>query len=125
MLNPCGRNLHARTRRFLREKLISGQDLFSSYEGQQGASDRQDACFLFRDLQGFRRVGAGSRAGFTSSRLPPPWNFSYFCIMCGLDKFRLVDQNGLERGLSALLLKSLAVGRRQESESIEVNIHMG
>ena len=31
----------------------------------------------------------------------------------------LVDQNWLERNLSALLLKTLVVGRRQQSESIE------
>ena len=32
----------------------------------------------------------------------------------------VVDQNWLERDLSALLLRALAVGRRQQSESIEV-----
>ena len=33
----------------------------------------------------------------------------------------LVDQNGLERDLSALLLRTLAVGRRQKIDSIEVS----
>ena len=41
----------------------------------------------------------------------------YFCTMCGLEKLGLVDQNWLERNLSALLLRTLAVGRRQQSES--------
>ena len=44
--------------------------------------------------------------------------------MCGLDKLGLVDQNWLERNLSALLLITLAVGRRQQSESIEVALAM-
>ena len=50
------------------------------------------------------------------------FNFAYFCMMtCGLEKLiGLVDQNWSERGLSALSLKTLAVGRRQQSESIEV-----
>ena len=41
-------------------------------------------------------------------------------MMCGLEKLRIVDQTYLERDLSALLLRTLAVGRRQQSESIEV-----
>ena len=44
--------------------------------------------------------------------------------MCGLEKLRLVDQNCLERDLSALLLKTLALGRRQQSESTEVALDM-
>ena len=39
--------------------------------------------------------------------------------MCGLEKHELVDQNWLERKLSALLLRTLVVGKRQQSESIE------
>ena len=34
--------------------------------------------------------------------------------MCGLEKLGLVDQSWLERNLSALLLRTLAVGRRQQ-----------
>ena len=41
-------------------------------------------------------------------------------MVYGLEKVGLVDQNYLERDLSALLLRTLAVGRRQQSESIEV-----
>ena len=52
------------------------------------------------------------------------FNFPYFCMMCGLEKLGLVDQNCLERCLSALLLRTLAVGRRQQSESIGVALDM-
>ena len=72
MLNPCARESKARTGRFLREKLISYYGLFSSYEGRQGAANGQDLWGFFRDTQGFGRLDAGSRAGFTSSRPPPP-----------------------------------------------------
>ena len=72
VLNPCVRQLKARTRRFLRGKLISGHGLFSSYEGQQGVANGQGPWEVFRDAQGFGRLDASSRAGFTSSRLPTP-----------------------------------------------------
>ena len=42
------------------------------------------------------------------------------CQMCGLEKLGLVDQNWLERNFSVFLLRTLVVGRRQHSESIEV-----
>ena len=82
---------------------------------------------FFRDAQGFGRLDAGSRAGFTSSRPPPHhgsrcFNFPYFCMMYGLEKLGLVDQNWLVRNLSALLLWTLVVGRWQQSESIEVSL---
>ena len=49
------------------------------------------------------------------------FNFLFFCMICGLKIFGLfVDQNCLERDLFALLLITLAVGRRQQSESIGV-----
>ena len=56
---------------------------------------------------------------------PPPWTsvfrFSLFLYkMCGLEKLGLVDQNWLERNFSGFLLRTLVVGRRQHSESIEV-----
>ena len=44
--------------------------------------------------------------------------------MCGLEKLGLVDQNWSERNLSALLLRTLVVGRRQQSESIEAALDM-
>ena len=88
----------------------------------------QDSWGIFKDAQGFGRLDAGSRAGSTSPRPPPPWTsvfqFPYFCTMCGLEKLGFVDQNWLERNLSGLLLRTLVVGRRQHSESIEVAIDM-
>ena len=55
---------------FLREKLMSGRGLSSSYEGQQRAANQQDLWGFFKDAQGFGRLDAGFRAGFTSSRPP-------------------------------------------------------
>ena len=52
------------------------------------------------------------------------FNFSYFCMTCDLEKLGLVDQNILERDLSAVLLRTLAVGRDQKSKSIEVALDM-
>ena len=45
-------------------------------------------------------------------------------MMYGLDKLGLVDRNVLERDLSTLLLRTLAVSRRQQSELIEVALDM-
>ena len=51
--------------------------------------------------------------------------FSLFLYkMCGLEKLGLVDQNWLERNFSGFLLRTLVVGRRQHSESIEVVLDM-
>ena len=50
--------------------------------------------------------------------------FIYFCTMCGLENLGLVDQNWLERIFSDFLLRTLVVGRRQHSESIEVALDM-
>ena len=59
---------------------------------------------FFKAAQGFGRLDAGSRAGFTSSRPPIPrtsvFRVSYFCTMCGLEKLGLVDQNWFERNVS-------------------------
>ena len=98
---------------------------FFFLRGPQGAANGQDSWGFFKNAQGFGRLDAGSRAGFTSSRPPPPWTsvfrFSLFLYkMCGLEKLGLVDQNWLERNFSGFLLRTLVVGRRQHSESIEV-----
>ena len=77
MLKPCARESKARTGRFLREKLMSDPGLCSSSEEQQGAANGQDSLGVFRDAQGFGRLDAGSRAGFTSSRPPPPWTLVF------------------------------------------------
>ena len=74
--------------------------------------------------KGFGWLDAGSHASFSSSSLnrfgPRYCNFSHFCMTCSLEKLRLLDQNWLEGNLSALLLRALVVGRRQQSESIGV-----
>ena len=44
--------------------------------------------------------------------------------MCGLENPGLVDQNWLERNLSALLLRTLVVGRGQQSESNKAALDM-
>ena len=95
MLNSCARESKARTGRFLGEKLISDCGLFSSYTraNKERRTGKIRAAF-FRDEQGFGRVDAGSRAGFTSSRPPPPYlEIPYFCMTYGLEKLGLVDQN--------------------------------
>ena len=101
---------------------------FFFLRGPQGATNGQDSWGFFKDAQGFGRLEAGSRAGFTSSRPPPPWTsvfqFSYSCTMCGLEKLGLVDQKWLERNFSVFLLRTLVVGRRQHSESIKVALDM-
>ena len=64
---------------------------FSSYEGHKELRVGKIRGGPFRDAQGFGRLDAGSRAGFTSSsqglhhHRPRYFNFPYFCTMCGLD----------------------------------------
>ena len=54
--------------------MIADHGMFSSYEGhQEVVANGQDSWGFFRDARGFGRLDAGSRAGFTSSRPPPPW----------------------------------------------------
>ena len=53
---------------------------------------------------------------------PRYFNFPYFCTMCGLEKLGIVDLVGTY--LSNLLLRTLVVGRRQQSESIEAALYM-
>ena len=55
---------------------------------------------------------------------PRYFNFSYFCTICGLKKLGLVDQNWLARNFSGLLLTTLVVGRRRQSESIEAALNI-
>ena len=89
----------------------------SSYEGHKerrtgkirGAFSR-----MHRALNGWMRARApASLAQGLHHHGPRYFNFPYFCTMCGLEKLGLVDQNWLERNLSALLLRTLVVGRRQ------------
>ena len=110
-------------------KLISDHSLFFSCESQQGAANGQDSWRFFRDVQDFGRLDADLRAASPAQGLrhyhgPRYFNFPYFCMIYGLKKLGLVDQNSLERDLSALLLRALAVGRQQKSESIEFALDM-
>ena len=47
---------------------MSDHGIFSSYEGQQGATNGKKSWGIFRDAQGFGWLDAGSRGGFTTSR---------------------------------------------------------
>ena len=102
---------------------MSDHGLISSYKGH---NERRtgNICGFFKDAQGFGRLDAGSRAGFTSSRPPSPgtlaFQFPYFFTMCGLEKLGLGVQNWLKSNLSGLLVRTLVVGRRQKPETIEV-----
>ena len=128
VLNPCARETKARTERLLREKLMSDHGLNSSYEGHK---ERRTGKILGpfsrmqRALDGWMmaRAPASPTQGLHHHG-PRYFNFTYFCTMCGLEKLGLVGQNWLERSLSALLLRTLVVGRRQQSESIKAALDM-
>ena len=95
---------------------------FSSYEGHmERRTGKMRGAFLrmHRALDGWMLARApASPAQGLHHHGPRYFNFPYFCTMCGLEKLGIVDQNWLER-LSDLLLRTLVVGRRQQSESIE------
>ena len=80
MLNRCARESKARTGRFLREKLISDHGLFSSYEGRSRSGERA------------RIMAPASPAQGLHHHEPRYFKFPYSCMMCGLEKHRLVDQ---------------------------------
>ena len=84
MLNPCARELKARTGMFLRGKLISDHGLLSSYEGQQGATNMQDSCGVFsgiqRTLDGWMLARAPASPAQDLHRHGPRYiKFPYFC----------------------------------------------
>ena len=54
---------------------------------------------------------------------PRYFNFPCFCTMCGLEKLG-IDDKLVGTYLSDLLLRTLVVGRRQHSESIEAALDM-
>ena len=54
---------------------------FFFLRGLQGAANGQGSRGFFKDAQGFGRLDAGSRAGFTSSRPPPPWTSVFHFIL--------------------------------------------
>ena len=107
---------------------MSNHGHFSSYEGHKerrtgkirGAFSR-----MYKTLDGWMLTRApASPAHGLHHHGPRYLNFSYFCTMCGLEKLGPVDQNWLECNFSVFLLRTLVVGRRQHSESIEVALDM-
>ena len=79
---------------------MSDHGIFSSYEGEQGATNGQDLWGFFRDayraLDGWMlaRAPASPAQGLHHHHGPWYFDFPYFCgTMCGLQKLRLVDQN--------------------------------
>ena len=107
---------------------MSDHGRFSSYEGLQGAANVQDSwgfSRMHRALDGWMlaRAPASPAQGLHHDG-PRYFYFPYFRTMCDLEKLGLVDQNWLERNLSVLLLRTLVVGRRQKSESIEAALDM-
>ena len=66
-------------------KLISDHCIFSSYEGHK---ERRTGKIrgAFKDAQGFGQLDAGSHAGFTSPRPPPPWTsvFQFSLFLCNV-----------------------------------------
>ena len=107
---------------------MSDQGHFSSQEGRKerrtskirGAFSR-----MHKALDGWMLARApASPAQGLHHHGPRYFNFPYFCTICDLERLGLVDQNWLERILSALLLRTLVVGRRQQSESIEAALDM-
>ena len=115
------------TGRFLREKLISDHGHFSPYEGhieRRTGKIRGAFSKMHRALDGWMLARApASPAHGLHHHGPRYFNFRYFCTLCGLEKLGIVDQNWLERS-SDLLLRTLVVGRRQQSESIEAAVDM-
>ena len=59
---------------------------FFFLRGPQGAANGQDSWEFFKDARSFGWLDAGSRAGFTSSRPPPPWTSVFqFFLLCLYD----------------------------------------
>ena len=115
-------------------KVMSDHCHFSSYEGQKERRTgkiREAFSRMHRALDGWMcghtymlaRAPASPAQGLHHHG-PRYFNFPYFCTMCGLEELGLVGQNWFERNLSALLLRTLVVGRRQQSESFEAALDM-
>ena len=79
---------------------------FFFLRGPQGAANGQDSLGfsrMHRNLDGWMLARAPTSPAQGLHHHGPRYvNFPYFCTMCGLDKFGLVDRNWLERNLSAL-----------------------
>ena len=69
---------------------MSDHGHFSSYEGHKKRRTGKILGAFFWDAQGFGRLDAGSCAGSTSSRIPPPWTSVFQCWGM-LRRFRCVE----------------------------------
>ena len=80
---------------------------------------------MHRALDGWMlaRAPASSAQGLDHHG-PRYFIFPYFCTMCGLEKLGTLLIKLVGTYLSDLLLRTLAVGRRQQSESIEATLDM-
>ena len=107
---------------------MSDHGHFSSYEGhkeRRTGKIRGDFSRMHRTLDGWMLARApASPAQSLHHHGPRYFIFSYFCTMYGLEKLGLVNQNCSECNFSGILLRTLLVGRRQHSESIEVALDM-
>ena len=103
---------------------MSDHGHFSSYEGHLERPTGKicgDFSRVHRALDGWMLARApASPAQGLYHHGPRYFIFPYFCTMRGLEKLGLVDQNWLERNFSVFLLRTLVVGKRQHSESVEV-----
>ena len=79
-----------------------------------------------RDLDGWMLARAPASPAQSLHHYGPRYfNFPYFCTMCGLHKLELLTKTGWNVfNLSDLLLRTLVVGKRQKSESIEAALDM-
>ena len=108
---------------------MSDHGHFSSYEGhkeRRTGKIREALSRMHRTLDGWMlaRVPVSPAQGLHHHGPRYFFNFRYFRTMCGLEKFGPVNQNCLERNLFGLLRRTLVVGRRQQSESIEATLDM-
>ena len=107
---------------------MSDHGIFSSYKGhkeRRTGKIREAFPRMHRGLDGWMLARApASPAQDLHHHGSRYFNFPYFCTMCGLEKLELIDQYWWERNLSGLLLRTLVVGRRQQSESIEAALDM-
>ena len=96
---------------------------FVFLRGPHGAANGQDSRGFFKDAQGFGRLDAGSRAGFASSNSTTmdlgTSIFLIFVRCVALRNLELLIKTGWNMLSSDLLLRTLVVGRRQQSKSIE------
>ena len=95
---------------------MSDHGHFSSNEGhKERRTDKVHGTFsrMYRAMDGWMLARAPASPAQGLHHHGPRYFNLYFIFLqlCGLDKLGLVDQNWLERDLSALLLRTLAVGR--------------